>query len=347
MHRRKHKQFVEEGTGVKINGLDFYIMQEYKEKVVSGKNGYMANKSSDCGRLSSLFQKAGKWRVPLHERDRINIFAPMITSHKFSEGNDGRLINFQYILETGRLPCRPLFGSISLANGMSYIADVFLQRATRNQHIKWSSDDAFIRALTDIREKSAARIEDSLVLQALLQKDRWGKDDRVMWERNVSWITAEEVDRVPGLGEYRTISCIAGDKLPKKRPVRLNALSSDIEKDVTDIEFNCESMAAVEGVILQQMDNVFLPSESEEGDFKVISNYFYVVGGADFGSGIRGGHAFIQSSATGSIIEATNKDPSDHYFEVSDPHYGVENMKEGARAYTRDGVYGGYHIFSR
>ena len=298
------------------------------------------------GTLSDLFDKVCGGE-PLHERDRIYIHSSQISLDRILYGNDGHLLNFQYILETGRIPAKQLFGSSGIGDGVSYIPDRIFKITIGNQHVNWKSGDAFMRALGSIRTNTMQRIEEMTFLQELLGKGKWDRDDRIIWERNISQIIAEEVDKIPGFGEYRTTSRIQFQRSAKKRPICLNDLSSDIENNTMDIEFDCEAMTTVEGIMLQQMDNMYLPTTAPKGDLKTISNYFYVTGAVEYACGTKGAHAFIQSSATGSIIEKTHKDPRDHYCEVSDPHYTIENMKRGEAAHTQRAVYGGMNILSR
>lgn len=92
---------------------------------------------------------------------------------------------------------------------------------------------------------------------------------------------------------------------------------------------------------------MYLPVAAAKDDFKTISDYFYVSGAVDYGADWKGGHAFIQSAATGNIIDTVGKDPRDHYCEVFDPDYGIENMRKGEKACTFAAVYGGINILTQ
>ena len=215
---------------------------------VTGKN--MTIQVWYSGVLKGLFDKV-RGSGSVLGKDSIHIFSSKITPDRFFLGNEGCLINFQSILETGKIPSKHLFGSTALGNGFDHILGKFLKYSYGSQHIDWDSDDAFIHALGTIRTRTMERVENDGCIQDLLQKEIWDKKDRIFWEQNISRMIAEEVDRIPNLNEYRTTCSNSFEKSAQKRPIRLNELSSDIENGTMDIEFDCEAMTAVEGGMLQ------------------------------------------------------------------------------------------------
>ncbi|MGB0719821.1 MAG: hypothetical protein ACPGRX_05075, partial [Bdellovibrionales bacterium] len=177
-------------------------------------------------------------------------------------------------------------------------------------------------------------------LQDLLVKTSWSRLDRVTWEQEVSTIVSEEMARIQGLSEYRLADY--PDKYPEtqRRATRLNDLAYDIEHGTKTIEHDCETMSAIEGIVLQQVENHFLPEAAVDGDYKVRSNYFYVGGRISQNKALRG-HAYIISSATANIIEGTALLASP-YYENIDPDYSFENFVAGKPAIMNDGsIYGG------
>jgi len=195
-----------------------------------------------------------------------------------------------------------------------------------DQHVDLKSDDTYTRALETIKSESLRRIEESPDLQALKAKDSWTYEDRMAWEKGVSKIVSEEMDKIPGLDKYRTASSGDAERIPK----RINDVSEDMENGTTNVQFACREMTITEGIVLQQVDNELLPKESQEGDYKARSNYFFVGGkhANSVFSSETGGHAFIMSSATGNIIEAIRNpsDPDDRlpYTESRRGEYGYK-----------------------
>jgi hypothetical protein len=87
-------------------------------------------------------------------------------------------------------------------------------------------------------------------------------------------------------------------------------------------------MSIVEGTLLQRIENEYLERAAPSEDFKRQSSYFYMTGDVIFTPENRWGHAFIMSSATGNIIEATY-DPEwgvSPYIRNKDPSMGFEDF---------------------
>jgi hypothetical protein len=233
---------------------------------------------------------------------------------------DARAINFQSVLETGNIPTSSGIGAMRSGWGP--------------QHIDWDSDDAFTQALDQIKENTASRIQQSAELQELLEKDQWTREDRVAWEREVSTIVSEEHNNISGLDNYRNVSNSSQYPDVERRVTNLNDLSYDIENNTQTLEHDCETNSIVEGVVLQQIDVEFLPDASEVGDYKEASNYFFVRGGVSFDQSDTSTlyHAYVVSSGTGNVIEATNdpdKNSSSQYLESSRDDYSFEAFIRG------------------
>lgn len=134
-------------------------------------------------------------------------------------------------------------------------------------------------------------------------------------------------------------------------------MSIDIDNDSQTLEFDCDKQAVVEGIILQQADNEFLPDKAgHNNDMKVASSYFHVTSDTDFSgaSGPRGFgafqnglfHGYIMSSATANVIEATS-DPSngDYAYIQSQEGLTFEDFVDGKIFVEHGGqgyVYGGH-----
>lgn len=265
--------------------------------------------------------------------------------------NTWRAVNFRNILETGETATDE---NVCLPGG---------------QRIDWSADDAYTRAVDQITETAAQRILDDPATKALLEKDNWTMEDRVAWEQRTSQIVSDEMDKIPGLGEYRIaqdnipITTLPGDPKPPlpvddplvdsmtadRRATEVNSLSMDIANNTGIVEFDCETMAITEGSVLQRIEDRFLPDGAViEGSFKQSSSYFYAGGiSADIVSlGDEntiidpGGHAYIVSSATGNIIEAT-ADPSKPgiSYKSLQSGYDFEDFVSGRLAVADDRVY--------
>ena len=264
----------------------------------------------------------------------------------FPEAYDNRMINFSLINETGNIPSVMKWEGTS---GIFYQTDPS-SGYWGSQRVDWDADDAFSSEYDGILERSIARIEENPELYDLRVMGSWGHAERVQWERGISEIVSEEMAQVPGLDSYRS-TAIPGYPETSLRAQFINAVSGDIENGTRSVEFDCEAMSVVEGSILQRLDQHFLPRRTieamQEGDLKMQHNYFYATGQVSFNPNddTAGGHAFIVSSATGNVIEATNE-PNVHFFspyiESADPEWNFDRFVrgevfEGSNLY----VYGG------
>lgn len=244
------------------------------------------------------------------------------------------MVSFAYVLRTGSIP--------SLSVG--------------SQSIDWKANDSFIKTYKDLRQHIYEGIGKSKVAGDLLKLKSWTREDRAAWEREISRITSEELDKVKGLDKYRIAEPGKDYKgiVADRRALRLNDLSADIDNNTTTIEFDCEAMSAVEGCLLQETDAHFLPANTNGADtYKKASNYFYVNGWANWfrQSQKSEAHAYIVSSATGNIVEAT-ADPSEgngpSYRESIYPDFTFKAFVEGKIALSRDySVYDGQLSFDQ
>jgi hypothetical protein len=250
----------------------------------------------------------------------------------FPDAYDSRLINFDLINETGRIPEVMAWEG---TGGVFYQTDPSSEQ-WGSQRIDWGADDAFNDAYQTILERSIERIEAHPDLYELRVQSSWGYEERATWERTISNIVSEEMDAIPGLDQYRT----GNPDIPESslRAQWVNALSTDIEGNTMSITNNCETMALIEGSILQRLDEHFLPSRTaealREGNLMVESNYFFVIGEVSYNPSntTPGAHAFVMSSATGNIIEATldpNVHFSDSYIESADSDWNFERFVRG------------------
>lgn len=218
-----------------------------------------------------------------------------------------RAVNFRYILETGHIPG---------------IRSDYADLGEQETYVDWDADDAYTRAVDQAHQAAVARIQEDPNLQRLLELESWDREDRIEWERGVSEIVSEEVDKIPGLDRYRTPNydedpAQDDPSAPSPTPVfRINDLSSDILAGTSEIEYDCDIMAVTEGAIIQQIEDTHLPDQSTiDGSLKQASAYYMgsgqlIVINPDAMETEPGYHAYIVSSATGAIIETT-ADPSE------------------------------------
>lgn len=179
-----------------------------------------------------------------------------------------------------------------------------------DQSLDLEAQDEFNKALKTIETNTKRRIEASAPLTSLLRKDSWTVEDRVQWEHNVATMASEERHRIPGLGSYRSI--FNREFHAQKRPARINDLSIDIRDGSEVMEFDCEQMTAVDGIILGRLEKTLLPQNA--GGLKRAVSYArstgYIYMEFDTFSGVKdpsvsGHHVFLLSPLTGNIIEAT------------------------------------------
>lgn len=274
------------------------------------------------GVLGQIFDAARG--VPYSERAILEI-APGLWDDSAPQEYDGAVVNMQEFVATGHAPEGYRSGYL-------------------DQYIDLQADDNYTRALQTVEDNVSQRIEDSPEMQGLLSKDEWSRQDRVLWEKNVSNYLSEAHAKVQGLESYRNNSSHDEGRYMEttERATRLNDLSSDMENGTQIIEHDCESMSRFEGHVLQKIDNKFLPEDAPDGDFKKSSNYFYALGNTNFQMGNNGGmHAYIVSSATMNVIEATQVS-GNPYKENINPDMSFEDFVGGEMIINNDGsIYSG------
>lgn len=260
---------------------------------------------------------------------------------------DDRAISFTYILETGFIP------SVTSANGREVWFAENRNDDWGSQVIDWNKEDHFNLAIDTVEVNTLERIARSDTLQSLLNQQNWTKEDRVAWESGISQIVNEETDKIRGLGEYRITTNTDGNPTATRRALWVNELSSDIRDGTHLIEFDCETMSIFEGSVLQRVENQLLPEANTANNFRQAATYFYVDARANFNwkDPDFGGHAFIMSSLTGNIIEATAQPDKNHfppYRESVDPDWSFEKfLVDGAPFLSTTGaIYAADHIDS-
>lgn len=275
----------------------------------------------------SLSEAGNTVNIPYKDREIMEIANDdLIFRDDAPEWGDSRVINFQHIITTG-----------DIDQGIMPVAD---------HTIDWETDDTFNDTMNSLEKNVLERIESHDDLQSLLTNDPWTLEDRVQWEYYLSGIVSDELNKIPGLDEYRTQSAFPWFNSPS-RDSDANELSDDIENDTENMEFDCELMSIIEGSILQRVENSLLPKPDETQDeFKRIGNYFYAqsqLSSADDNPYESRAHAFIISSLTGNIIEAT-ADPDAaiprHPMTTNiDPNFTFDQFIETGVAITSRGIY--------
>lgn len=221
-----------------------------------------------------------------------------------------------------------------------------------NQRIDVNADDALGVFWQTTRAQIVDDLKNNPEFQTLMKINVWGDYGRELYERILAEAVSERVDAIPGLGDYRITREISEDfSVAKRRATNLNDLSTDIENNTTDIEYDCEAMSVFEGTLMQAVENEIL--EGGTG-LKSPHNYYYTPSNLEFfatdkiarGEEIDlGGHAYITSSATGNIIESTY-DPSLHTYcpySKTQGNYTFADAVAGSPAVTGHGnVYMSY-----
>lgn len=249
------------------------------------------------------------------------------------QSNDGRLINFDYILKTGRIP---------------FFGNPYEKSATPRQDqqytVDWNKNDAYNQARKIMENQISYEIESNREMQTLLKKEQWTKEDRETWEEKLSVLVAKNTNSLfVGLGNYRT-TAYAGytGEVAKSAPLHLNKISTDIESGTHNVAYDCISQSVLKGAIMQRIEQKYLPA-AHDGSYKSAQNYFLAIGKhyTFYSTSDRKGygtHAYIVSSATGNVTEGT-VDPYGHpdvkpqdfmvYFRHSDRNYSFKDFIEG------------------
>lgn len=221
-------------------------------------------------------------------------------------------ISFNHVLQTGEIPRSKDLGDNQKFNWGPNGGDY-----TQPPH------DSLTQAIADVREAVKVAIANDPDMQALLADPNWSEGDRVAWERGLTEIVSEELDKIPGLDQY-TVTGGEGKRYAENRASTFNSISEDLDNGTNKWEVDCETFSAIKGSIMQMVENETLPKveNPDPSNLKFAADYFYATGNVFFGpSSGYGGHAFVMSSVTGNIIETT-ADPSSPY---GDSPYRITN----------------------
>lgn len=255
-------------------------------------------------------------------------------------GTEPRLQNFQHILRTG----------IVQENSVN---DEGLPSDWANMRIDLNADDSFARSIRQVTGDVQRRMMEDERVQSLMRQPHWDRAERVQYERRLAEFTEEEMSRIPSLGLYRMHTAhTENDPLAQllgrmvTSTPNLNDLSRDIDNNSARFRWDCSRQSAVQGMIMQMVENDLLPQAAEPGNLHVRSNYFRAIGVFEAFEGQSprdgmppndGSHAWILSSATGNIIEATAENPRSAYMEHIDPSFSFERFALGQPFISRTG----------
>lgn len=255
-------------------------------------------------------------------------------------GYESHLQNFQDILRTGHVR-------------ENTVNDRGVSEGWENMRMDLNADDSFARSVRQARDNVRERMSNDPDMQRLMQQENWGRAERVQYERRLSQLTEEETSRIPGLSNYRSSIPLSGNDRLAGTPARsaqstpnLNDLRHDIDCNSGQIRWDCSRQSAVQGAIMQMVENDIMPETATPGNMRVRSDYHRAVGVVEFAPGMspQGGrsagslHAWIVSSATGNVIESTST-PDSSYHESLDPNYSFERAVRGDAFVGRDGQY--------
>ncbi|MAR56649.1 MAG: hypothetical protein CMM93_05650 [Rickettsiales bacterium] len=179
-----------------------------------------------------------------------------------------------------------------------------------NQRIKLEAEDYYAQALESIRQRSLASLEADPSVMALLKKASWDQKDREQWEKALAETVSQHHYDTPGLRDYRITKELPCRSTALERAVTINDLSSDIKDATESIEHDCETMSMTEGIIVQQLEDHLLPQPTKNNDesYKFAASYYYASGAVNWHANYPNFvlHAYLVSSATGNLIEATH-----------------------------------------
>jgi hypothetical protein len=293
---------------------------------------------------TGLFNAQNKQNAPaLAQRDIIEI------SYKGQETGSaayggltyGRAISFNHILRTGE-------AEISGVDEVNSTAD-------DAQQIDFNGDDSFGRAIRQVRDQTIEDIAADPNLQKLLQEPHWSYRERQQWEEGIANYASQNLAEIEALGAYRNKNSEGVE-----RAINLNEkLSQDMENGTTNYEFDCEVMSLIEGGVMQQAENHFLPALRENDPLqmmnqKVASSYFYmsarVTQDLNSPSVKSEGHMFIMSPVTGAVVDGTMRSVSS-YFVPQEQNFGFEDFVNGkttsfANAQGVEAIYTNYSQLS-
>ncbi len=236
-------------------------------------------------------------------------------------------VNFQYILKTGKIPYAKFLGS-------STLYDLSVKESEHNLYIDLDSDDEYTRALKTIKENVIGHIneikENSDEAKAFFAKEHWSYQDKTSYEHLLSTLVSEQRDRFPALNgnNYRTEGSTGFWEGEVHRSPRLNDLSQDMRKpspSLYTLESDCEHLAATQGYVMQAVDNEILPKIKIPGNYKTVSNYFYISNETSDEEK----HAVVMSSATAHVFDPAMAEDAQSCMVASSPDYIFDNFIEG------------------
>lgn len=230
-------------------------------------------------------------------------------------GADVGMTNFRTFIETGAMKFHGPEGEITL---------------------DMSKDDALVRTIKDAVQDATREVRRSDEYRALMEADPPTIEQRLAYEQVLSKAVFDEIEEVDGLQKYRLDKGAVeandmSDHFAYSRNEivsdnNLNSLSKDIDGKADmnvsyTTDFECEKMSAVKGMIMQIVEDSLLPPD--DGTLSSAGSYFnaqggmYMIGGfvtPDLGELVskdddvdvsRGWHAFVTSSKSGAVFEAT------------------------------------------
>ena len=208
-------------------------------------------------------------------------------------------ISFNYILKTGQIlrqgtdPNDPDPNVVQRLN-VEDTSNPFIQQID-------SIRDGIVR---DVKSDTPSTDSKIAALQALYKKDSWDMNDRVAWEKNLTELVSDRVTTDLKLGDYRN----AADTKKYGNIVPLSDLTQlqEDEGSLKQHEWDCKAQSAVKGVIIQMAENNLLPPAARPGSEKSAGTYYEMNGEMQQDASGPGGHAYVASSRTGNIFEATN-----------------------------------------
>lgn len=230
-------------------------------------------------------------------------------------GIDVGMTNFRAFLETGEMKFSGPEGEVT---------------------IDFAKDDALTRAIKDVAEDALKQVQFSDEYRDLMEADPPSLEQRLAYEQVLSKAVFEGVEGIDGLNKYRLDQASAeASDMPESMAYskneitsnnNLNSLSIDINGKADEnvsytTDFECEKMSALKGLIMQGVEDALLPPD--DNTLGSAGSYFNAQGGIYHIGGIsvpkmeqlvgedeavkvkHGWHAFITSSKSGAVFEAT------------------------------------------
>ena len=180
-------------------------------------------------------------------------------------GIASRLISVDYIIREGRVP---------IADDIPWVGELVYP----DYVVDLNANDAYTRTLDEAAELIQEKLADNAVAVALLEKDTWTQDDRLIWESELTELTGIAFSRVGNgnLAQYRNDYY---DLFSVERTTSLNDLSIDIENNTETLENDCDTMSITRGIVMRRVEEAIGLSErgsqpDPDTNFKVQGNYY-------------------------------------------------------------------------